>query len=213
MNYGKNPVGLGNKYYLIQNMQFDEAEKFITEFLRTGLSPLICYHDYKHTLDVVAAAEQLAADENITDRDELIILKTAALFHDCGFVSVYLHHEEEGCKIARKQLPAFDYSADEIEKICNLIMATKMPQNPASQLQQILCDADLDYLGRDDYEKTAQKLFNEWHDRGKVHSEAEWTRLQIDFLQTHHYWTKSATDKRSAKKAENLKRLKEKTME
>ena len=139
----------------------------------------------------------------------MVILKTAALFHDCGFVNVYHEHEEEGCRIALERLPAFDYTAEQVEKICELIMATKMPQQPKTTLEKILCDADLSYLGRDDYESTAQKLFEEWNQRGKISSVNEWNKVQIKFLESHHYWTSAGIAKGENKKKEHLKKLRE----
>jgi uncharacterized protein len=189
-------------------MGFSEAEKYISELFRLKLSSAIYYHDFAHTQDVINAAEEIAFAEKISDADELMILKTAALFHDCGFVNVYNEHEEEGCRIARKHLPVFDYTQDEIDRICELIMATKIPQKPSTFLARILCDADLDYLGRDDYSTKAQKLFDEWKLRGKIHSEKEWNELQIKFLESHHYWTKSAYSRRELKKHEHLENLK-----
>ncbi|MFI5219847.1 MAG: HD domain-containing protein [Bacteroidia bacterium] len=189
-------------------MQFTKAEEFIREFLQTKLSPLLFYHDYFHTMEVVKATVEIAKDENITDEEDLTILKTAALFHDCGFVNVYHNHEEEGCRIAREKLSLFEYTDDQIEKICDLIMATKTPQAPKTHLQKIICDADLYYLGTDAFEEHGNKLFKEWKAKGKVHSEKDWDELQINFLDSHRYWTDSAIAKREKKKEENLRKLK-----
>lgn len=190
-------------------MEFEKVKNFIDGFLRSGLPSVIFYHDYFHTMDVLNACIVLAKAENITDQNELIILKTAALFHDSGFVNAYNGHEEEGCLIAKKNLPGFQYSQKQIDTICSLIMATKVPQNPVTHLEKILCDADLDYLGRDDYSFTAGKLFNEWKSKGKINSEKEWIKLQINFLESHHYWTNSAISKGQNKKEINLRKLKE----
>ncbi|MDA0973125.1 MAG: hypothetical protein O2867_05255 [Bacteroidetes bacterium] len=40
-------------------------------------------------------------------------------------------------------------------------MATKVPQEPKDHLARILCDADLDYLGGDDYDEIAGGLYQE----------------------------------------------------
>lgn len=191
-------------------MQFHKAEKFITEFLQSELSPSICYHDYFHTMDVLNATVELAKEENITDENDLILLKTAALFHDCGFVNVYANHEEEGCRIAKKILPRFGYSEEQVSIICKIIMKTKLPSQPQTHLEKILCDADLDYLGRDDFGLLGKKLFEEWLAKGKVKNEQEWNEMQIKFLESHHYCTRSAIAKRGRKKAEHLKELKAK---
>jgi hypothetical protein len=40
----------------------------------------------------------------------------------------------DGCERAKKYLPDFGYNDDEIDKICNCIMATQLPQNPKNHL-------------------------------------------------------------------------------
>ena len=189
-------------------MQFDEATHFISDLLQTQLPAELYYHNYEHTFNVLQAVTELAKEEHIINEHDLIILKTAAWFHDSGYINTYEHHEEESCRISRKHLTAFDYNNEQIEKICSLIMKTKMPQQPQIILEKILCDADLDYLGRNDFMQEGQKLLKEWIAVGKMKDESEWNEKQIKFLESHSYWTQSARQKRNRKKAEYLKQLK-----
>lgn len=189
-------------------MQYDKAKKFITQFLKTGISSELYYHNYPHTMDVVEAAEKLAKAENIVDETDLLLLKTAALFHDCGFVNIYVNHEEESCRIARNVLPDFDYTKQQIDIICEMIMKTHANQIPQTHLEKILCDADLDYLGRDDFELIGNSLFKEWKKIGKVKSRKEWNQMQIRFLESHKYLTSAAINSREKKKEEHLLKLK-----
>ena len=108
-------------------MQFEKAYSFLIEKLEKELPPYLTYHSAGHTKDVLKAVENLALSENISEYD-LSILKTAALFHDAGFLETYSDHEEISCNMARKWLPQFDYDKEDIEKICGLILITKMPQ-------------------------------------------------------------------------------------
>lgn len=191
------------------NMQYEKASNFILDILKTRLSPLLFYHSYEHTLSVLKAAIEISIDENIQSKEDLILLKTAAVYHDCGFLNTYENDsEEESCKIAKEFLPAFDYNSFQIESVCKMIMKTKMPQNPETLLEKILCDADLNYLGQDDFIITGNKLLQELNANGKNISEKEWNKLQIDFLESHHYWTQTLISKRANKKAEHLQRLK-----
>ena len=193
-------------------MHYHKTERYIAEFLQSHLPENLFYHNYNHTLDVLNAVIEIAKGENVNGH-ELNLLKTAALFHDCGFTVTYHGHEEEGCKIAREKLPLFDYSNEQIELVCSLIMATKTPQNPQTHLEKILCDADLFYLGTDSFKETGQKLFREWKEQGKISSEKEWDKMQIEFLESHHYLTRYAIENREKKKAEHLKKLKEKVVD
>ena len=95
-----------------------------------------------------------------------------------------------------------------IEKICELILATKVPHNPKNKLSEIICDADLDYLGRDDYYPISQNVYTEFKNFGIVKNEAEWVKLQIKFLESHRYFTNTAINSRQSKKEEHLKKLK-----
>jgi len=187
-------------------MQFETLQTFVLNRLAKELPPDITYHDLDHTKNVMAAAEKLAALENVKG-DDLTRLKTAALLHDYGFLQNYAEHEKLGCEMARKLLPDYGYSNAEIESICEMIMATKLPQSPKSHLGQILCDADLYYLGTADYQKYAGKLFEEFKTYGIVTSEAEWLGRQKHFLKAHRYFTDSAKNELETNKQKNLDNL------
>ena len=188
-------------------MQFEKAYSFLIEKLESGLPSYLHYHSPEHTKEVVVATDKLANAEHISERD-LIIVKTAALFHDCGFLETYSDHEEISCDMARKWLPQFEYSTDEIEEICSIILATKIPQTPHNHLEEILADADLDYLGRDDFFTIGNRLYEELAMFGIVHNEDDWNRLQIKFLENHHYFTPTAIRLRKAQKEAHLQSIK-----
>jgi len=190
-------------------MEFEKAKAFILDMLQNGLPAHLSYHSVEHTLDVYQAADYLAAQEQISEPD-LTLLKTAALFHDSGFLKGSVEHEKKSCDIAREHLPRFGYPDQDIEKICGMIMATKLPQSPKNHLEQILCDADLDYLGRDDFSMIGNKLFDELSMYGIISNKEEWDKLQIRFLEGHHYFTKTAIALRKDKKDQHLESLRTK---
>ena len=158
---------------------------------------------------MIEATEHIAAQENLTE-EEVLLLKTAALFHDSGFLQNDKDHETLSCKIARKHLPDYGYSEDQIEKICAMIMCTKLPQSASDKLSRVLCDADLYYLGSEQYEERADKLFHEFKRQGTVKNRTEWALKQAHFLSGHKYFTNTAIAERETKKQENLKRIQEK---
>jgi len=186
------------------------AETYVLDQLRQHLTPTLFYHGLHHTLDVVEQAHSLALAEGISDPTELTLLRTAAHYHDAGFLTAYQGHEAAGCTLAHQVLPGCGYSSDHIELICQLIMATRMPQSPGPlRLAQILCDADLDYLGRPDFWPISQTLFEELTLRGLMPDKTAWLRLQVDFLSTHRYWTPTATARREAGKQARLTEVRE----
>lgn len=191
-------------------MQFETLQTFVLNRLTNDLPHTITYHNVEHTKSVMAAAEKLAGTENIAP-DDLTLLKTAALLHDYGFVQNHADHERIGCELVRKLLPDYDYSTEQIEAICEMIMATRLPQSPKTHLGELLCDADLYYLGTSEYEKYADRLYAEFKAHGIVTSEAEWHARQINFLKTHQYFTASAKNHLEANKQKNLETLQDMT--
>src|SRR5436190_4370426 len=173
-------------------MDFKSAERYMTNLLCEHLPATLSYHNFGHTQAVLQSVTEIAKAENVTDPEQLTLLQTAALYHDSGFLNVYDLHEAEGCRIAKKVLPGFGYSDEQIEIICAMIMKTMLPQAPVTLLECILCDADLDHLGREDFYKIGKGLHDEWMNIGRIHTEEEWNKVQITFLEKHHYWTKSA---------------------
>lgn len=185
---------------------FKEVEEYIGGKLKRELPNDLYYHGLHHTLDVLRSAEMIGKEEKINDED-MLLLKVAVLYHDAGFTNVYKNHEEEGCDMARADLPRFGFTGDEIEKICGMIMATKIPQNPQTQLERIIADADLEYLGTDRFDQIGQTLYNEMKVYVNLESERQWNTIQMNFLKNHHYHTEFCRKNREPKKQENLKKV------
>jgi uncharacterized membrane-anchored protein YitT (DUF2179 family)/predicted metal-dependent HD superfamily phosphohydrolase len=184
-------------------MQFEPVQSFLIHKLENELSPGITYHTAAHTRSVIQAAQKLAARENI-DGYNLKILSTAALFHDAGFLKGPKSHEETSCELANEYLPGFDYDESQIKQVCRLIMATKLPQAPTNVLESIICDADLHYLGTDEYFSVSENLFHEFRHLGDLKNRTEWRKRQIQFFKSHRYFTQSAIKEYGEKKKENL---------
>jgi uncharacterized protein len=190
-------------------MQFKEAKAFILEKLKNELPAYLSYHSVEHINDVYTACESIGKEEGVTGRDMLLLL-TAALFHDSGFLRDQKEHEKASCTIAKEYLPQYNYTADDVERICGMIMATKIPQKPHNLMEQILCDADLDYLGRNDFFTIGDRLFAELSMYDIISTEDEWNKLQVGFLEKHHYFTKTSINLRKKKKDEHLELVRSK---
>jgi uncharacterized protein len=189
-------------------MDFDAVKQFVLEKLGKELSKDLTYHSVEHTLDVMIAARRLGEMEGLSN-EQIRLVETAALFHDIGFTETYDGHEDVSIQIAREVLPGFGYSQEDIETIISLIVATEIPQNPQNHLEEILADADLDYIGRDDMFLIGQRLQYEWYRHGIIKTLREWHEKQMDFLKKHRYFTKSAHKLREPKKQENIRELEE----
>lgn len=171
--------------------------------LAVGLAPNLYYHCVEHTIDVLTQAERMAKIENLTD-DEIYRLQLACLYHDSGFLTTYTAHEIAGCDFARKELTRFGVTDTDIRIICGMIMATHIPQTPLTRLEEIICDADLDYLGREDFSLISHNLFRELHARQMIKSEQEWNLVQINFFRQHSYFTDATNKLRGPLKSKHL---------
>ncbi|MBO7125702.1 MAG: hypothetical protein J6V74_07680, partial [Bacteroidales bacterium] len=141
-------------------IKFEGLEQKMYSYFEEKLPKTLYYHNIKHTIDVVVQVETIGNAEGISDT-EMYILKTAALFHDSGFINAYKNHEQESIAIARRILPKEGYSQEQIDQVCELIKATILTEEPKNLLECIIRDADLDYLGREDYVPVSRELYKE----------------------------------------------------
>ena len=188
-------------------IQFNDIQEVILDRLEKELPKHLFYHNVKHTVDVVTQVELIGYAERVTD-EELLMLKLAALFHDSGHIIGYDNHEEYGCKLVNSYLLKFGYGKNQIDTICKLIMATKLPPKPTTLLEKIMCDADLDYLGRIDMIPVSNTLFKELKEQDKIGSLNDWNKLQLKFISGHQYFTKTARDLREVNKQKQIERIK-----
>ncbi len=189
-------------------IDFEGARQYALGRLERELAPALTYHCLGHTRDDVGpAVERLSHLEGVTG-ELLVLLLTAAYYHDIGFVERHTDNEVIAVRIATQVLPGFGYSPAQIETICGIILATRLPQTPHTRLEEIIADADLDSLGRSDFLVYNQNLRAEWAAFGKLYTDAEWYRDQITFLQGHRYFTRAASSQRDAGQQENLARVK-----
>ena len=188
-------------------IQFTDIQELILDRLEKELPRYLYYHNVKHTVDVVTEVELIGWAEGLDD-EGILLLKTAALFHDVGHTISYDEHEFHGTELARKLLPAYGYSEEQLEKICNIIMATKLPPQPSDIYQEIICDADLDYLGRSDMIPVSNTLYKELSEQDKIGTLNDWNKLQLKFISAHTYFTKTARSLREVNKQKQIERIK-----
>jgi uncharacterized protein len=188
-------------------MNFSGAKIYIQKRLQEEIPSVFSYHNFQHIMDVYEAAERIAHEEGVTG-EELDLLLIAVLFHDSGFLMDRVDHELLSCEIVSRHLPDFDFLPNEIDRILGLIMATKIPQKPKNKLEEIICDADLDYLGRNDFWEIGDKLFNELKAIGLISTRDDWNKKQLSFLEAHTYFTKSSQNLRNATKLLNIGEVK-----
>ena len=189
-------------------MDFVQAKEYIINQLQTGLPPQYYYHSVWHTLDVLSAVETLCKEEGLTNEEDLQILRTAAVFHDAGFLRRYEQNEVEASLMAAELLPRYGFNDKQIETVRRCIMVTELNGVPKDQLERIMKDADFDYLGRQDYWDISAMLRKEWESIGILKTDKEWYALQIAFLSAHEYHTVTACTMREPMKQSHIESLK-----
>jgi len=184
----------------------NEMQEFVITMLKQNLPTSYFYHNHQHTLDVMANAERIGKQEGISKK-ELQLLRAAALWHDTGYINTYNGHEDESCALAKKHLPDFGFKTTDIKLICGMIMATMVPQDPHTRLEEIIADADLQYLGTSDASAIAHQLFLELSSLNPSLTEKEWNNNQISFLKDHQFFTDYCRQKNEPQKQLYLQQL------
>jgi uncharacterized protein len=193
----------------MKHPDFNRAQEYALRRLHMELPGKLYYHGIHHTRDdVLPAAERLAAMAGITG-ERLLLLRTAALYHDIGWIEQGDGHEEIGVRIVQEILPGFGYNDSQVDVISNMIRATQVPQSPQTELEQLLCDADLDSLGRADFFVTSQLLRLELTAQGVEISLRRWHEMQLQFLAEHSYFSATAQALRGPGKEKNVHEVRE----
>lgn len=181
----------------------------VIDRMRLELDRRYTYHTVEHTLDVIKCCEEISFAEGLNE-SECLILQISALFHDTGFLLSRTNHEERSVDIFTKAQAEFQLEPSHIHEIENCIRATRVPQEPQSRLEQIICDADLDYLGRKDFWTISDSLFVEMTNCKEISGSAAWKELQIKFMSAHRFHTKFTKNRRDDQLKINLDEVKAK---
>ena len=187
------------------------VDEYIRALFRDELPDGIKYHDADHTLHptrgVVAVANRIGLSENISEHDRELLL-AAAYFHDTGYIREYDKNEPIAARMAGRILKLIGYGPDEIEKIQKMILATDLAREPKTHIEKILCDADLDNLGREDFFKLDAKLREGRRARGlDVSDDLKWYKGTLKVIKNHQYYTESQKVLREKGKLKNIKKL------
>lgn len=192
----------------VDSIDVNGALEYARRRMRRELPSRLTYHNYDHTFDEVLPATLSLGDVYHLGEDKMILLAIAAAYHDIGWVIQGTDHETIGVGIAQEVLPTFGFSNGALDRIAGMIMATKLPQSPTNRLEEIMVDADLDVLGREDYWPRSEDLRLELTLGGEEVSLEEWYMRQKGFLESHTYYTTAAQILRNKQKQKNLLDLK-----
>lgn len=189
----------------------DQVRQYTIHFFKSKDTQKLLYHNLEHTQMVVANAEQIARHYQLAGKDFFIVM-TAAWFHDSGYLTGDpADHEQRSADIAARFLNDIAVEEDTIQAVRQCILATRMPQSPASRLEKIVCDADLFHFGTADFWERNNLMRKETESRtGKKIGKNQWRKGTIRFLEAHQFQTDYCRNILQHKKQQNLRELKEK---
>ncbi len=165
------------------------------------------YHNYDHTVEVVEHVTEIGEGMKLGNTDmETVLL--AAWFHDTGYLESREEHEERSAVIAAEFLRAKKYPAEKIKLVTGCIRATKVPQQPETVIEQVMCDADLLHLGKEDCLEKGELLRQEIEKAdGEQIPEDEWLQQSIVFFENHSFHTPYALTVYNDRRQRNLSAL------
>jgi len=185
-----------------------EVEDYVEKFYEECISPDYVYHDFEHVQEVAEAVERIASYYHLSDK-EMEVLRLAAWFHDTGYDKGAEGHEARSCEHARAFLQKHHYPDQDLKEVLNCIMATRMPYQPQSLLEEILCDADMSHLGSETYWERCSRVRQELNlTQKRLMSEQEWVDFELNFVRGHQYYTEAAREMFEEGKNKHIKQLK-----
>jgi predicted metal-dependent HD superfamily phosphohydrolase len=188
----------------------EKASEYASGIISEKLPKGIVYHNLDHTKEVVATAEEIGKNSGLSS-DDMEMLLIAAWFHDSGITETYNNHEEKSAQIAREFLAMNKYSDEKINTVSNLIIVTKIPQNPKNLLEEIICDADISHIGRKGFNTRSQLLRAEWETlQNKKITDFEWLKSNIEFVAGNKFRTRYAKQNFEKQRLKNLDKLQKK---
>ena len=201
------PIEIKAISYFKPAFHYEQAYGKIENFLIKNLPAEYTYHSIHHVRDVVEQCERIAKKEKV-EKSIIADIKLAAWLHDIGYIWEPNRHEARGSEYARIILTELNFPKSKIDLITGMIMATKIPQSPKNKYEEIICDADLDYLGREDYIENSNGLLQEIKLNREI-TEIDWLNIQDKFLKAHCYFTTESINRRESKKQLRIKIIQE----
>lgn len=166
-----------------------DIQNYVVNLFAKRLKVNYHFHCLAHTQNVVAAVEEIGSRCGL-DQEEMTTVIAAAWFHDTGYTEVYNGHEAISVAISTNYLKSVKISNDFIMKVRGCILSTRIPQQPCTLLEKVICDADFYHLSKSDYSVYAMALKTEWETcLNLTYSDQQWNALNLEMLTTHEYFT------------------------
>jgi predicted metal-dependent HD superfamily phosphohydrolase len=196
----------------MESALIDHAKSQAEEVYKDSVFENYFFHNLRHTEDVVSAVKVIGMRSEL-NADEMELTLAAAWLHDLGYKYGAENHEESSARFAEEFMERLSIPPKKIKVISSAILSTRLPQQPRTLIERVLCDADLFHLSNQTFEEKSQLLRKEWKATGfREMTDQEWIQHNIDFMAEHKYHTPYGQTLLAEGKKKNIKRLK-KTLE
>lgn len=190
-----------------------KAESFVTDIFEKNKQETLFFHNLEHTKAVVARAKEIATQYELDEKD-LAIIYTAAWFHDTGHLFVEpAMHEVKSIELMKNFFSRLVTENEELTApIESCILATRMPRDPKTLNEKIICDADTYHLGTKGFKETNKQLKKEYIQRKLISPNTNWNEKSLEFLEAHQYYTPYCQALLEEGKQKNIQKLREKIL-
>lgn len=183
------------------------VSNYVEGLLEKELPEHMYFHNFEHTLLVVAGVKIIGAHSHVSEQ-EMLTLTLAAYLHDIGYTRQYIGHEAISAEMAGNFLTSNGLGSVAVEQVQQCILATKYPQLPHNNLQKIICDADFYHFALPAYTDFALRLKREWEENiNLAYSYREWDAINLKMLTSHQYFTGYGMQFLQKKKERNIEKL------
>lgn len=187
-------------------MSYQSAYAKIVAKLEKEIPPSLTYHNVNHAKRVLQSLDNHILTLDMDPRKAELV-RLAGIGHDIGYIENTENHELIGIRIIKPILKEEGYSEQELHQVSTMIWATKLGNSPRTFLEKMLVDANLAYIGSEDYDEGLKNLYKEWVNQDRIPKDYPlFLENRIKFMEEHTYYTDFA--KAYNQKSKNIEELK-----
>jgi adenylate cyclase len=195
-----------NFFTMLQTLRLQDVEDDVFEKMNKDLPDNLYFHNTSRIRDVYNLVDLFGRSEELSNEENLL-LRTAVLLNDIGYIYGYDNHEDYSINYASELLPRYKYLPEQLEKVIELIEVTKGLRKPQNKSEEILLDAEMNYLSRADFVTLNELHFQELNEQGKSINREEWLKEQLVLLSNHKYYTRVANVLRDVSAEQQIENL------
>ena len=193
-------------YSMFDDGTIAELQQSALMFLAENLDKHYTYHNAEHSREVCSAVREFLHYFDTTPENSRALI-LAAVFHDFGYLVRSQNNEALALPYMQEFGKRFALPEQLLTRANDLILETVYPYAPHTREGMLLCDADIEYIGRSCFFSKAQ-LFRQELSGENIHfSDRDFMLLEIKFLEENSFFTPVCQKLRSAGRLQNLQQL------